>query len=29
VPCELVYPGPQNIKHAPPTAYLIETLKSK
>jgi acetyl esterase/lipase len=29
VPCELVYPGAPNIKHATPTAYLIETLKLK
>ncbi len=29
VPCELVYPGAPNVKHATPTAYLIETLLSK
>lgn len=29
VPCELVYPGTPNVKHATPTAYLIEVLKAK
>jgi acetyl esterase/lipase len=29
VPCELVYPGAPNVKHATPTEYLIEVLKSK
>ncbi len=29
VPCELVYPGAPNIKHATPTAYLIDALLSK
>ena len=29
VPCELVYPGAPNVKHATPTAFLIATLKAK
>jgi hypothetical protein len=29
VPCELIYPGAPKVKHATPTAFLIETLKSK
>ncbi len=29
VPCELVYPGAPNVKHATPTDYLIEALKLK
>lgn len=28
VPCELVYPGAPDVKHADTSAYLIETLKS-
>lgn len=29
VPCELVYPGAPNVKHADATEYLIETLQAK
>jgi len=29
VSCEVVYPGAPNVKHATPTEYLIEVLKSK
>lgn len=29
VPCELVYPGAPNVKHAKVTEYLIEALKAK
>ena len=29
VPCELVYPGAPNVKHATPTEYLIDVLKAK
>jgi arylsulfatase A-like enzyme len=29
VPCELVYPGAKDVKHATPTGYLIEALKTK
>ncbi len=29
VPCELVYPGAPNVKHATPTEFLIATLKAK
>ena len=29
VPCELVYPSAPNVKHASPTDYLIEMLKTK
>lgn len=29
VPCELVYPGAPNVKHAMPTDFLIATLKAK
>ncbi len=29
VPCELVYPGAPDVKHATPTEYLVEALKAK